>query len=242
MNSTLFSLSDLRCDARVDPLGTGDAPPNLSWKLSTSEPSYRGLRQAAYRVRVASRPELLGASPDLWDSGEVASDQSVGGSLWRSVAYFGSTRLLERFRYERSRRDGNKRTAFWEFGLLNRSDWEPARWISGELVGGPRTTVPLPYLRRSFALTDVPQNARLHITALGLYRVYINGVRVGDDELTPGWTDYRKRVQYQTYDVSALLQPARTLSRLCWGTAGTPGTSNGAGGNDMATDRNFWRR
>lgn len=211
MNSNNFSLSDLRCNARVNPLGTGDASPNLSWKLIATDPDYRGLRQVSYRVRIASQPEILADSPDLWDSGDIASDQSVG------VAYAGKPLSSGERAYwnvsvtNETGETATSETAFWEAGLLNRADWEPARWIGGELVGGPRTTVPLPYLRRTFTLDSVPANVRLNITALGLYRVYINGVRVGEDELTPGWTDYNKRVQYQTYDVSTLLKSGENV-------------------------------
>ena len=52
---------------------------------------------------------------------------------------------------------------------------------------------------------SVPRRARLYITALGLYEAYVNGTRVGDERLAPGWTDYHRRIQYQTYDVTPLL-------------------------------------
>ena len=64
---------------------------------------------------------------------------------------------------------------------------------------------PAPYLRKAFALPAGVKSARLYVTALGLYECSINGQRVGDDVLTPGWTDYAKRVRYQTYDVTDLL-------------------------------------
>ena len=62
------------------------------------------------------------------------------------------------------------------------------------------------YLRKSFALASPVQRAVLYATALGLYEVHINGQRVGDHVLAPDWTDYRKRVRYQAYDVTALLK------------------------------------
>jgi len=65
-----------------------------------------------------------------------------------------------------------------------------------------------PFVGASFILPDrPPKNAALHITALGLYRAFLNGARVGDDQLTPGWTCYRERLAYQTYDVAKLLKP-----------------------------------
>ena len=61
---------------------------------------------------------------------------------------------------------------------------------------------PAPYLRRAFTLTSPVVSARLHVTALGLYRISLNGVAAGDNVLAPGWTDYSKRLLYQTYDVT----------------------------------------
>lgn len=104
---------------------------------------------------------------------------------------------------------GNEATAtdaaFWETGLLHREDWT-GQWIGGPLAGGPQTSVPAPFLRGVFAPTKTVKSARLYATALGLYECFLNGQRVGEVELAPGWTDYHTRVQYQAYDVTALVQ------------------------------------
>jgi len=81
-----------------------------------------------------------------------------------------------------------------------------ASWIASPIIGGKRTSVPAPYMRKSFRLDQPVRSAQLVITALGLYECEINGQRVGDEIFAPGWTDYQKRVQYQTYDVTALLR------------------------------------
>ena len=84
--------------------------------------------------------------------------------------------------------------------------FERARWIGLPRPPYPRDGYrPSPTLRRVFALSAGPAAATLRVTALGLYRAFVNGRRVGSDELTPGWTDYRQRVDYQTYDVTELL-------------------------------------
>jgi alpha-L-rhamnosidase len=62
---------------------------------------------------------------------------------------------------------------------------------------------PCPHLRRAFTVTKPLARARLYATALGLYELRLNGQPVGDAVLAPDWTDYRRRVQYQTYDVTA---------------------------------------
>ena len=94
--------------------------------------------------------------------------------------------------------------AWFELGLLERKDWE-ARWVGAALVGGPRSTIPAPYLRKAFRLSGDVQSARLYVTALGLYDCSINGRPVGNRVFAPGWTDYRRRIQYQVYDVTDLL-------------------------------------
>jgi len=80
-----------------------------------------------------------------------------------------------------------------------------AAWIGTKLAGGPQTPSPAPFLRKSFTLGQPVKSAMLTVTALGLYECEINGRRVGDEAFAPGWTDYRHRVQYQSYDVTGQL-------------------------------------
>jgi alpha-L-rhamnosidase len=80
-----------------------------------------------------------------------------------------------------------------------------ASWIASSVVGGKRTCAPVPYVRKSFQINQPVKSARLNITALGLYECEINGQRIGDEIFTPGWTEYHKRVQFQSYDVTELL-------------------------------------
>jgi alpha-L-rhamnosidase len=194
----------LRCEYRIDPIGLGTRRPRFFWQLDDERP---GACQSAYRVLVASDPERLARDEgDLWDSGEIASDQSA------HVVYEGAAL-------------GSRQRAFWkvqsfdaggapspwstpasfELGLLDPSDWT-ARWIASPLQGAPKTTAPVPALRREFQVERPVVRARLYVTALGLYEVEINGRRVGDHELAPGWTDYRARVRYQAYDITGYVR------------------------------------
>lgn len=81
-----------------------------------------------------------------------------------------------------------------------------ATWISSPLVGGPRTTSPSPYFRKSFLLKSRPKSARLQVTALGFFECEINGRRIGDEVFAPGWTDYHKTLYFETYEVTDFLQ------------------------------------
>ena len=191
----------LRCNHLVDPLGIHDAAPRLSWKLGSD--GRRGARQTAYRILVSSK---RGGAADLWDSRRVKSDATT------QITY-GGPPLASRQRAwwrvqswdERGRRSESA-AAFWEAGLLAPGDWS-ASWIGSSLAGGPETGAPSPCLRTLFNIGKKLASARLYASALGLFEFHLNGQRVGRDVFTPGWTDYTRRVQYESYDVTALLRP-----------------------------------
>ncbi len=190
----------LRCEYFENPLGLDERQPRLSWWLDAGH--RRGARQAARQILVSSE---AGGPPDLWDSGRVASDVSL------HVAYTGKPlrsrqRAWWRVRVwdEHGHPAESTERAFWEMGLLERTDWR-AQWIAGTLSGGRWTSVPAPYLRKTFFVGARVTRARLYATALGVYEAHLNGQRIGDLLLAPGWTDYRKRVAYQAFDVTPLL-------------------------------------
>ena len=201
---TVSAPGHLLCERRANPLGLDVAKPRLSWQLCDKR---RGARQTAYQVRTAGTPAVLKAGSELlWDSGRVESDRSV------HVPYEGPAPASKQRCYWHVRVwDGNgvespwSEPAWFETGLLDRKDWE-AEWIASPLVGGPRTTVPVPYMRRDITLDGKVAAARLYITALGVFEAYINGQRVGDDVLAPGWTYFPKQVRYHVYDVAGLLK------------------------------------
>lgn len=199
----MTTITNLRTEYRTNPLGIDITAPRLSWQMQTDR---QGARQTAYRVLAASTSAKLAAGAgDLWDSGKVESDQSV------HVVYEGQP-LQSRQRvywnvtvWDETGTSTTSESAWFEIGLLERRDWQ-AEWIGAALRGGPRSPIPAPYLRKEFTLSGAVTSARLYITALGLYECSINGQIVGEDALTPGWTDYHKRVRYQVYDVAGLLR------------------------------------
>lgn len=192
----------LVCNYLANPIGVHDTNPRLAWQLPAVD-DRRGVAQSAYQITVSSQP---GGPADLWDSGRIASDATTqipyaGKPLpSRTRAYWQVTSWDEQGRPTTSPAGA----AFWETGLLKRSDWT-AQWIGAPWHGAGQTGAPAPFVRRSFNLPRKPASARLYITALGLYEAYLNGTRIGTDCFTPGWTDLRKRVQYQVYDVTAQL-------------------------------------
>jgi alpha-L-rhamnosidase len=196
----MTTITNLICEYRTNPLGIDVLRPRLSWQMQTTR---QGARQVAYRIQIASHPDLLAASAkvDLWDSGRVDSDQSI------HVSYAGPP-LASRQRvywqvivWDETGQSTESDAAWFEMGLLDRGDWQ-AQWIGGDLVGGPRSPIPAPYVRKPFHLSGEVQDARLYITALGVYECSINGQIIGDDVLSPGWTEFDTRIRFRAYDVT----------------------------------------
>jgi alpha-L-rhamnosidase len=190
----------LRCEYFENPLGIDEPHPRLSWWLDAEH--RRGARQTAYQILASSEP---GGAPDLWDSGIVPSGASThiiysGRPLRSRQRSWWRVKVWD----ERGRATESTERASWEMGLLEHGDWK-AQWVGGTLTGGRWTTVPAPFLRRTFFVGARVARARLHATALGLYEARLNGQRVGDAQLAPGWTDYHKRVAYQSFDITSML-------------------------------------
>ncbi len=178
----------LRVDHLVAPLGIGPDAPRLSWRLPDGAAT-----QHAYRIVAGG-----------WDSGRVESAESLFVPVDVPPA---SGRRVE-WRVKTWTDLGESEWSVpgsWEHGLLHPSDWH-ARWI-GPIEGDdlPARQRPAHQLAGSVRIDGEVAQARLYVTAHGIYEAFVNGARVGDLELTPGWTAYRSRLQVQTYDVTDLL-------------------------------------
>ena len=202
----------LQCEARTNPVGIDTPRPRLSWILESGE---NGQRQTAYRILAASRPALLQAGQaDLWDSGEVASDESVNleyagkplGSGWRCY-------WLVQVR-DRAEQWSTSGPAEWTMGLLDPSDWH-ASWIGAP--GGALVPAALPLLRREFDVAKPLRRALLHVSGLGQHEVSLNGAAVSDHLFAPAWSDYRKRIYYESFDVTRLLRSGRNAAGVMLG-------------------------
>jgi alpha-L-rhamnosidase len=197
---------ELRCEYRDNPLGIDVAQPRLSWIVESGE---RSERQTAYRVLVASSPEKLSRDEgDLWDSGKVASDRSTqidyeGKPLTAHQWCLWKVRIWDR----RDQPAAWSIPAHWSMGILDPQQWK-ARWIGRDDAkavvpeDGKDRYLPATCLRKDFTLTKPPKRAVLYVTSQGIVEPRLNGKKVGDDFLVPGWTDYRKRIYYRAYDVT----------------------------------------
>ena len=201
--------SSLRCESRAEPLGVDMLQPRLSWIVESKE---RAQRQTAYRVVVASSETMLASGRgDLWDSGKVTGSETLG------IIYAGQPlRSGQRCHWKVQVWDQDdqqsrwSKPAAWELGLLNPADWT-GRWLNDGKVNPTNdedfyAEDPAPLFRRELNLTKPIRRARLYISGLGYYEASLNGVRVGDQVLDPGWTAYGQRVFYSSYDVSSQLR------------------------------------
>ena len=190
---------DLRCQYASEPLAVDVTSPHLSWKLQGTG---RDQHQVAYQILAASSADKLARDEgDLWDSGKQVSGET------NQIPYGGRALESRRQAFWKVRvwgADGRvspwSQAASWTMGLLNPKDWQ-AKWITANRTDRD----PLPIFRKSVKLNKPVKQAVLHICGLGHYELSVNGRRVGDRQMDPGWTNYRKTCLYSSYDVTSLM-------------------------------------
>lgn len=199
-----IAVNHLRCEYRIDPLGIDEAQPRLSWSLASDE---RDQRQTAYRILVASSPEVLADERgDLWDSDKVISAQThlavyQGQALASSQQVFWKVQVWGR--------DGQpspwSASATWTMGVLRDRDWQ-AHWIARPADAPASESKGLPIFRKSFTVDRAVKRVLVHVCGLGHYELFLNGRKVGDRFLDPAWSVYEKTVYHTTYDVTSLIR------------------------------------
>ncbi len=200
---------ELRCDYAVNPLGVDSSPPRLFWQLSSSE---RGQLQAAYQILVASTAEILAKEKgDLWDSGRVKSDETIhiayaGKSLKSSQQVFWKVRV-----WDKSKKvSAWSEPATWTMGILSEADWR-AKWIASP------TNCETLLLRHEFMVKHGLRRALVHVCGLGQFELTLNGSKVGEDLIAPGWSKYNQTCLYDTHDITSQLQPGQNAVGLFLG-------------------------
>jgi hypothetical protein len=212
---------DLHCDDKSEPLAVADAHPEFSWQLAAASPTLHSVSQSAYRIQVtvddrgARSPRTV-----FWDSGIVSSSAIFG------IAYAGPA--LEAGRGyewrvevwdEKNNASGWSEAAHWTEAPVWRAAWIAAHPVDGD------ANEPMPLFRKSFTLRRTVARAMLFASGLGQDELRLNGRKVGPkagpkagaDELTPGWSDYRKTVYYDAYDVTALLRAGQNAMGVMLG-------------------------
>ena len=188
-------LQNVLVENRSNPVGLDTKQPRFSWQLTSEK---KNVMQSAYEVKVSDE-----SKKQVWTSGKVNSDQSAfvpysGPALTSGTKYAVSVRV-----WDNGNKASNWSDGWWQTAFFDKSDWK-AKWIMSSL---PEDTTfqASPLFRKQFSSTKKVASATAYITAQGVYEAFINGKRIGDAYLTPGWTSYNKRLQYQQYDVASLL-------------------------------------
>ena len=220
--SARFEAGELKVNNLLNPAGINENPV-FSWIATSSE---RGAGQTAYQIILdTDEANLRSENNYLWNSGKILWDESFnikysGEDLKPSVKYFWKVRIWD----NNDKISSWSKTGFFITGLFNGEDWNNARWIGYEEIPDSLLLVPgihrgtgikgdiarkrtvIPYFRTEVVLDTKIDEAYAFISGLGHYELYINGKRIGDRFLSPGWTDYDKTCYYNTYDVTDVLE------------------------------------
>lgn len=212
----------LRCDARVNPLGVQSLEPSFSWIPAAAHPGRRGISQQAYQILVASSPQRLAQNHgNLWNTSRVISDSGLyhayhGRPLRSHTTYWWKVRLW----------DANGDPTPWSapqsftMGLLHPRDWH-AQWITASpqvIWGNPlKSASALPVFRKDFVIHGAVKQALLFISGLGQYDAHLNAQPVTRSVLNPGWTNYRKTVLYNTFNVTQKLRQGNNVLAVLLG-------------------------
>ncbi|HWR99355.1 MAG TPA: alpha-L-rhamnosidase N-terminal domain-containing protein, partial [Prolixibacteraceae bacterium] len=223
-----LSLTDLRCESMVNPIGISELSPGFSWRIASSG---RDVRQSGYHILVAdSEEKLRNNEGSCWDSKFVTSDVSVqiicqGAALQSEKRYFWKVKIRDQAGHESAWSE----TAWFQTGLLTTADWGKARWIGYENLPDSLKIVPgihgygddlgtkgvkrsvVPMFRKEFEVRQEIHNATLYISGLGHYEASVNSGKVGQSFLAPGWTDYDKRCLYNTCDLTPQLKQGKNV-------------------------------
>ena len=215
-----MSIGDLTVEYRTNPLGIDTTVPRFSWRIQSE---VRGQKQTAYHVLMASAPEQLANNRgNLWDSGNVASDQSVlvpyhGKSLASGTNCYWKVQVADR--------DGHasawSKPARFSIGLLEEADWKGG-WIryagsKQARSGGHPTEGGHVWLRKTFTLEDDAANALVYVSSIGYHELYVNGSKVDDSVLAPAGSRIDRRALCVTYDVSDKLRKGRNVIAIWHG-------------------------
>lgn len=210
INAASFRVVDLKCENVQTPLGVDVKNPFLSWKLESDD---RGEFQSAYEIIVSiNKDALLGNGKGVvWKSGKVKSSDNLyvkynGKNLQSFTRYYWKVRSYD----SKGQASEWSEISWWETSMLNKNEWK-ASWIYDGSISPDKEEDfykpdPSPIFRKDFEVKDKVKSARLYISGLGYYEASLNGKKIGDHCLDPGWTAYAKQVLYTTYDVTEMLQ------------------------------------
>lgn len=217
-----LKVTQVTVEGRVNPLGMNTLSPSFGWRLGSAQ---ENVVQRAYRIRVRADRAFGQKSGDCWDSGWINSAESLFRPYGGKGLGPGTTYYLQVEVEDNRRRKAKSEIAFFHTGLLSDRDWGDAQWIAKEeLPDSLVNPLPLsssklridknyelPVFRKSFPVAKKIVSSYAYISGLGHYELYLNGHKVDDSFLQPGWTKYDKEAYYVVYDITEQLQQVNTV-------------------------------
>jgi alpha-L-rhamnosidase len=218
--SATITVASMRTEGMTNPLGIDAQKPRFSWK--TEATTERNVLQKAYQILVASSAAKLSKNEsDVWNSGKVSTDASIwipfaGKPLQSNAAYFWKVKV-----WTNKGESQWSAPASWSMGILEEVQWK-AQWIGlDKAMPWDSETfasrLSARYVRKEFPIGKEISRATVHICGLGLYELFINGQKVGDQVLAPASTGYDKAVLYTTFDVTSLLRKGQNAVGITLG-------------------------
>ena len=215
-----LQIDKLRCEYLENPLGIDAKRPKFSWTFISAE---RNQFQSAYEIIVSDNKNRIEKQEgDLWTTGKIISGEHLhipyGGKLLAPFTrYFWRVRVYN----HEGKPSGWSKSGWFETAMLDSNDWK-ANWIDDGSVQPGRDEDyykddPMPLFRKEFTAQKKMVSARLYISGLGYYEAYLNGKKVGDQVLDPGFTTYRKQVLYSIHDVTSYLKNGRNAIGIMLG-------------------------
>jgi alpha-L-rhamnosidase len=206
--SVRVTITNLKCEYKASPIGVDIEKPRLSWNLESDS---RGVNQTACQILVSSDLQKLNENnADVWDSRKIDSDKTTqityeGNSLQSNHKYFWKVKI-----WDQNGETHTSEASSWSTGLFHEADWK-AKWIGLDKLIGKDDTISAHkalsarMLRHEFTVDKKIKSATAFISGLGLFELYLNGEKIGDQVLAPGLTEYDKRAFYMTFDVTKYL-------------------------------------
>jgi alpha-L-rhamnosidase len=209
-----ISVTNLQCEMLNNPEGIDVLKPRLSWQIKSD---VNAVKQTAYQILVASTLENLnGNKADLWDSGKVESNESVNiiyngkklkdrdNAFWKVIVFTNKGEIK------------STENAHFSIGILTYADWKSTRWIGYEKLSkddsvSQYSRLSARYLRKEIDVKKQVKSAKVYLMGMGLYELYINGNKIGDQVLAPVPTDYTKNVKYNVFDVTSQLKEGKNM-------------------------------
>lgn len=204
----------------------------FSWKLSSTE---RNVRQAACQIVLAA-DESFSKEQLIWDSGEMKQEENIlvpykGKSLKPGQTYYWKVRSWS----NAGKNSGWSSVNHFTTGLFEEADWKGAKWIAYDKMPAENRLVPgihhpgkayrgkdlgfhkLPIFRKTFTSKKSLKKALLFVTGLGQYKVSINGEKIGNSVMAPGWTHYDEEALYNIFDCTGAMKSGENAIAMMLG-------------------------